>query len=42
MPFGFCTREKKWCEFAEDVENGPTTNFLKNVVHFVTRLLKVF
>lgn len=32
MPFAFCTREKQpWCEFAEDAENGPTTNLLKNL-----------
>ncbi|KAG5674327.1 hypothetical protein PVAND_004303 [Polypedilum vanderplanki] len=31
MPFAFCTREKHpWCEFAENAENGPTTEFLKN------------
>lgn len=27
MPFAFCTREKKWCEFAEDLETG--TSMLK-------------
>lgn len=33
MPFVFCTREKfPWCEFAESVENGPTTMFLKEVL----------
>uniref|UniRef100_A0A182R6X0 Beta-ureidopropionase n=1 Tax=Anopheles funestus TaxID=62324 RepID=A0A182R6X0_ANOFN len=32
MPFAFCTREKfPWCEFAEDVENGPTTKMLKEL-----------
>lgn len=32
MPFGFCTREKlPVCKFAEDIETGPTTSFLKNV-----------
>lgn len=32
MPFVFCTREKfPWCEFAESVETGPTTLFLKDV-----------
>jgi hypothetical protein len=32
MPFVFCTREKfPWCEFAESVEDGPTTMFLKDV-----------
>lgn len=31
MPFAFCTREKQpWCEFAESVENGPSTVFLKD------------
>ncbi|CAK1542235.1 unnamed protein product [Leptosia nina] len=29
MPFAFCTREKTpWCEFAENVNTGPSTNFL--------------
>ncbi|XP_042461689.1 beta-ureidopropionase-like [Zingiber officinale] len=28
MPFAFCTREKRWCEFAEPV-NGETTQFLQ-------------
>merc|ERR1711953_466244 len=29
MPFAFCTREKKkWCEFAESAEDGPTSKFL--------------
>lgn len=32
MPFGFCTREKKvWCEFAELAEQGPSTQYLKDV-----------
>lgn len=32
MPFVFCTREKfPWCEFAESIENGPSTTFLKDV-----------
>lgn len=32
MPFVFCTREKfPWCEFAESVEDGPSTMFLKDV-----------
>lgn len=31
MPFAFCTREKQpWCEFAESVENGPSTQFLRD------------
>lgn len=30
MPFAFCTREKApWCEFAESVTEGPSTQFLK-------------
>lgn len=30
MPFAFCTREKHpWCEFAENAENGPSTEFLR-------------
>ncbi|KAL7082536.1 hypothetical protein ACP275_14G104600 [Erythranthe tilingii] len=28
MPFAFCTREKKWCEFAEPVD-GESTQFLQ-------------
>lgn len=28
MPFAFCTREKRWCEFAEPVE-GESTQFLQ-------------
>jgi len=28
MPFGFSTREKKWCEFAEPVD-GESTEFLR-------------
>lgn len=27
MPFAFCTREKRWCEFAEPVD-GESTKFL--------------
>ena len=35
MPFAFCTREKHpWCEFAESAENGPTTDFLKQVLYY--------
>ena len=35
MPFAFCTREKKkWCEFAESAEEGPTTKFLSKVNDF--------
>ena len=29
MPFGFCTREKSWCEFAEPAETGSTTKFIQ-------------
>lgn len=30
MPFAFCTREKRpWTEFAENAEDGPTTQFIK-------------
>lgn len=25
MPFAFCTREREWCEFAEPVQEGPST-----------------
>ncbi|KAK8275550.1 hypothetical protein V6Z12_D10G143900 [Gossypium hirsutum] len=28
MPFAYCTREKRWCEFAEPV-NGESTQFLQ-------------
>ncbi|KAJ6741068.1 hypothetical protein OIU79_001069 [Salix purpurea] len=28
MPFAFCTREKRWCEFAEPVD-GESTRFLQ-------------
>lgn len=28
MPFAFCTREKRWCEFAEPVD-GKSTQFLQ-------------
>ncbi|XP_065337766.1 beta-ureidopropionase [Cloeon dipterum] len=32
MPFAFCTREKQpWCEFAEDAETGPTTQFVQKL-----------
>lgn len=30
MPFAFCTREKKWCEFAEPVD-GESTQFLQKL-----------
>ncbi|KAI3896179.1 hypothetical protein MKX03_000299 [Papaver bracteatum] len=30
MPFGFCTREKSWCEFAEPVD-GESTQFLRGL-----------
>lgn len=29
MPFAFCTREKRWCEFAEPAETGPSTRMLQ-------------
>ncbi|XVE49471.1 hypothetical protein DITRI_Ditri01bG0084900 [Diplodiscus trichospermus] len=32
MPFAFCTREKRWCEFAEPV-NGESTQFLQEFTH---------
>ncbi|XP_076039633.1 beta-ureidopropionase pyd3 isoform X2 [Oratosquilla oratoria] len=32
MPFAFCTREKQpWCEFAENAETGPTTQFCQEL-----------
>lgn len=31
MPFAFCTREKKWCEFAEPVDGGESTKFLQEL-----------
>lgn len=30
MPFAFCTREKKWCEFAEEID-GESTKFLQQL-----------
>ncbi|CAN8251664.1 unnamed protein product [Cochlearia groenlandica] len=30
MPFAFCTREKRWCEFAEPVD-GESTKFLQEL-----------
>ncbi|ESR36924.1 hypothetical protein CICLE_v100285992mg, partial [Citrus x clementina] len=30
MPFAFCTREKRWCEFAEPVD-GESTQFLQEL-----------
>lgn len=30
MPFAFCTREKKWCEFAEPLD-GESTRFLQDL-----------
>lgn len=33
MPFAFCTREKTpWTEFAESAYDGPSTQFLKDVM----------
>ncbi|XP_043714017.1 beta-ureidopropionase [Telopea speciosissima] len=29
MPFAFCTREKRWCEFAEPID-GESTQFLQD------------
>jgi len=32
MPFAFCTREKQpWLEFAEDAENGQSSQFIKRI-----------
>ena len=31
MPFGVCTREKVWCEFAEGAEAGPSTRLLQPI-----------
>ena len=31
MPFAFCTREKQWLEFAEDVHEGRSTKFLQKM-----------
>lgn len=31
MPFAFCTREKRWCEFAEPAETGPSTRMLQQL-----------
>ncbi|KAK4845293.1 hypothetical protein QYF36_003205 [Acer negundo] len=30
MPFAFCTREKRWCEFAEPI-NGESTQFIQEL-----------
>ncbi|KAJ4963561.1 hypothetical protein NE237_023500 [Protea cynaroides] len=30
MPFGFCTREKSWCEFAEPID-GESTQFIQDL-----------
>ncbi|XP_020583962.1 beta-ureidopropionase [Phalaenopsis equestris] len=30
MPFAFCTREKRWCEFAEPID-GESTQFLQGL-----------
>lgn len=30
MPFAFCTREKRWCEFAEPID-GESTRFLQDL-----------
>lgn len=30
MPFAFCTREKRWCEFAEPID-GECTQFLQEL-----------
>jgi len=31
MPFAFCTREKRWCEFAEDLETGASMLKIKEL-----------
>ncbi|KAL6768363.1 hypothetical protein ACKKBF_B38855 [Auxenochlorella protothecoides x Auxenochlorella symbiontica] len=31
MPFAFCTREREWCEFAEDAVTGPSTALLSSL-----------
>eukprot|EP00898_Chlorokybus_atmophyticus_P001474 jgi/Chlat1/2327/Chrsp17S02610 len=31
MPFGFCTRERSWCEFAESAEKGESTIFIQEL-----------
>jgi beta-ureidopropionase len=31
MPVAFCTREKSWCEFAESVETGESTELLQGL-----------
>jgi len=31
MPFAFCTREREWCEFAEDAATGPSITFCKSL-----------
>lgn len=32
MPFAFCTRERSWCEFAEDAESGPSVELCRELV----------
>ena len=31
MPFGFCTREKTWCELAEPIKGGPSTLLCQDI-----------
>jgi beta-ureidopropionase len=31
MPFGVCTREKRWNEFAESAANGPSTRLCQEL-----------
>ena len=31
MPFGFCTREKEWAEFAEPILGGPAVEFCRKI-----------
>eukprot|EP00850_Spirogloea_muscicola_P021700 SM000258S09116 [mRNA] locus=s258:14738:16676:- [translate_table: standard] len=31
MPFGFCTRERSWSEFAEGAEDGLSTRFIQGL-----------
>lgn len=31
MPFGFCTREKDWAEFAEPISGGPSVEFCQSI-----------
>ncbi|KAI3966215.1 hypothetical protein MKW92_030645 [Papaver armeniacum] len=41
MPFGFCTREKSWCEFAEPVD-GESTQFLRGLAQKYNMVITIW